>query len=134
MITLTLLHPLKDTPIQNWEFREESVVRIGRSTDNHVILYSAVVSRHHVELRFEGGSWEVINLGTNGTYLDGKRIEQVPITDEAVIRLARSGPKIQIKIDSGQDKSSSSPYPGSDQEKWKAIHSVDPKFTTAIDP
>ncbi|WP_416674715.1 FHA domain-containing protein [Egbenema bharatensis] len=91
MITLTLLHPVKQIPIQVWTFPNESVIRIGRSTDNQVVLYSAVVSRHHVELRRSGTNWEVVNLGTNGTYLDGKRIAQEIVQDGAVIRLARWG-------------------------------------------
>ena len=98
MITLSLLHPVKQIPVQVWTFPSESIIRIGRSNDNQVILYSAVVSRHHVELRRSGSGWEVINLGTNGTYLDGKRVTQVPITDGAIIRLARSGPNIQIRM------------------------------------
>lgn len=98
MITLFLLHPLKQVPVQNWTFENESVIRIGRSTDNHVILYSAVVSRQHVELRRVDSAWEVVNLGTNGTYVDGKRITRVAIEDGAVIRLARSGPNIQIRL------------------------------------
>ncbi|MBD2058421.1 protein kinase [Oculatella sp. FACHB-28] len=104
MITLSLLHPLKQIPVQVWTFENESVIRIGRSTDNHVILYSAVVSRHHVELRRVGANWEILNLGTNGTYLDGKRITQVPILDGAVMRLARSGPNIQIRIGTEANK------------------------------
>lgn len=98
MITLTLLHPIQSIPVQNWSFEHESVIRIGRSTDNHVILYSAVVSRHHVELRQVDSQWEIVNLGANGTYLEGKRITQVPIEDGVIIRLARSGPNIQIHI------------------------------------
>jgi len=98
VITLTLLHPIKQIPIQVWTFSSESVIRIGRSTDNQVVLYSAVVSRHHVELRHVDTHWQVVNLGTNGTYLDGKRISQETITDGAIIRLARSGPKIQIRM------------------------------------
>lgn len=98
MITLTLLHPIKQIPIQVWTFPNESVIRIGRSTDNQVVLYSAVVSRHHVELRRLDKNWQVVNLGTNGTYLDGRRITQETITDGAVIRLARSGPNIQIRL------------------------------------
>lgn len=98
MITLTLLHPIKQIPIQVWTFPDESIIRIGRSTDNQVVLYSAVVSRHHVELRQTGQAWEVVNLGTNGTYLDGKRITQETITDGSIIRLARSGPNIQIRM------------------------------------
>ncbi|HEY9630340.1 MAG: FHA domain-containing protein [Oscillatoriophycideae cyanobacterium NC_groundwater_1537_Pr4_S-0.65um_50_18] len=96
MITLSLLHPVKQVPVQVWTFSDEPVIRIGRSTDNQVILYSAVVSRHHVELRRLGAVWELINLGTNGTYLDGKLVQQSSVRDGAVIRLARSGPNIQI--------------------------------------
>ncbi|MFE4106666.1 FHA domain-containing protein [Almyronema epifaneia] len=98
MITLSLLHPLNKNPLQHWTFEKESVVRIGRSTDNDVILYSAVVSRHHVELRRTDKGWEITSLGTNGTYLEGKRITQVPVEDGIVIRLARSGPNIQIRV------------------------------------
>ena len=101
VITLSLLHPLNKKPVQNWTFETSSVVRIGRSTENDVVLYSAVVSRHHVELRHTKNGWEIVNLGTNGTYLDGKRVSQAPARDGIVIRLARSGPNIQINI--GQD-------------------------------
>lgn len=98
MITLTLLHPIQSTPVQSWNFEHETVIRIGRSTDNHVILYSAVVSRHHVELRQINSQWEIVNLGANGTYLNGKQITQVPVVDGVIIRLARSGPNIQIHV------------------------------------
>lgn len=104
MITLSLLHPLNKKPVQHWTFEEDSVIRIGRSTENQVVLYSAVVSRHHVELRQTDAGWEIVNLGTNGTYLDGKRVAQAIAEDGIVIRLARSGPNIQINIaDDGKD-------------------------------
>ena len=98
MITLTLLHPIQSIPVQHWTFEHEPVIRIGRSTDNHVILYSAVVSRHHVELRRGDSQWEVVSLGANGTYVDGKRITQMPIEGSIVFRLARSGPNIQVHV------------------------------------
>jgi pSer/pThr/pTyr-binding forkhead associated (FHA) protein len=98
VITLSLLHPVKQTPVQVWSFPNEPVVRIGRSSDNQVVLYSAVVSRYHVELRQSDSKWEVVNVGTNGTYVDGKRVSQMAIADGAVIRLARSGPNIQINL------------------------------------
>ena len=100
MITLTLLHPLQPVPVQSWTFKEESQIRIGRSTSNEVVLYSAVVSRHHVEIRKAGRDWEVVNLGANGTYIDGERVNQTLASDGMVIRLASSGPKILIEIDS----------------------------------
>lgn len=109
MITLNLLHPLQSIPIQSWTFDEESVIRIGRATDNDVILYSAVVSRHHVELRRHGRNWEVVNLGANGTYLEGKRITEAPIVDGSMIRLARSGPQIQVQLVTSTPPESSKP-------------------------
>ena len=69
MITLTLLHPVKSSPVQSWAFESDTVVRIGRATDNQVVLFSAVVSRHHVELRYTkpdrvmSGGWELVSLG-----------------------------------------------------------------------
>lgn len=105
MITLTLLHPLQSVPVQSWTFEPESVIRIGRSTDNEVILYSAVVSRHHVEIRRNVSGWEIVSLGANGTYIDGKRITQMPVEDGMIIRLASSGPKIQIHIEGESPKS-----------------------------
>ena len=108
MITLSLLHPLNKTPIQNWTFEEQDVIRIGRSTDNDVVLYSAVVSRHHLEIHKGGAGWAIQSLGTNGTYLDGKRIQSVTAEDGLVVRLARSGPNLQISIDQPEKSSAAS--------------------------
>jgi serine/threonine protein kinase len=98
VITLTLLHPVQSTPVQSWSFENDSVIQIGRAVENHVVLYSAVVSRYHVELRQDGSQWEVVNLGTNGTYLDGQRVSHAPLADGSIIRLARSGPNIQVQL------------------------------------
>lgn len=98
MITLYLLHPVHKTPVQNWTFEQDSVIRIGRSADNDVVLYSAVVSRHHVEIHRTDLGWHLTNMGTNGTYLDGRRIPEIAVSNGLVIRLARSGPIIQIHV------------------------------------
>ncbi len=101
MITLTLLHPLQPVAVQSWTFNDEPSITIGRATNNEVVLYSAVVSRHHVEIRKSGEEgWEVINLGSNGTYIDGKPVEQTKAIDGMILRLASSGPKILIKLES----------------------------------
>ena len=108
MITLSLLHPLNKTPIQNWSFEEQDVIRIGRSTDNDVVLYSAVVSRHHLEIYKGAAGWAIQSIGTNGTYLDGKRIQTVTAENGLVVRLARSGPNLQITIDQPEKSSAAS--------------------------
>ncbi len=94
-----VLNLLNSIPVQSWTFSQEEVIRIGRATDNNVILYSAVVSRHHAELRWgEADGWTLINMSPNGTYIDGEAIKTVPVTDITIIRLATSGPRIQIKV------------------------------------
>ena len=108
MITLSLLHPQNKNPIQHWTFEEKDVIRIGRSTDNDVVLYSAVVSRHHLEIHKGSAGWAIQSLGTNGTYLDGKRIKHVTAEDGLVVRLARSGPNLQITIEQPEKSSAAS--------------------------
>lgn len=93
--------------MQTWKFESESVIRIGRAVDNEVVLYSSVVSRHHVELRHESSSWEVVSLGANGTYHDEKPITQIRVFDGLIIRIASSGPRIQIRLD--RDQASDAP-------------------------
>jgi len=103
VITLHLLHPTEKTPMQKWSFESEPVIRIGRVDDNHVILYSSVVSRHHAELRRQSRYWEIVGLGANGTFIDGEKITQTKITSGTIIRIANSGPRIQIFLDGNEN-------------------------------
>lgn len=100
VITLTLLHPSQATPLQHWQFdNDQSTILIGRALDNHVVLYSAVVSRRHLEIRRnDRNDWELENLGANGTFLNGKPLEKTAVLDGMVVRLAASGPQIQIRL------------------------------------
>ena len=100
VITLTLLHPNQATPLQHWQFdNDQSTILIGRALDNHVVLYSAVVSRRHLEIRHnDHDDWELENLGANGTFLNGKALEKTAVVDGMVVRLATSGPQIQIRL------------------------------------
>ena len=51
-------------------------VTIGRSRDCDVVLSDPNISRHHAELRREGNSWAVVDLGsTNGVKLNRRRVD-----------------------------------------------------------
>jgi pSer/pThr/pTyr-binding forkhead associated (FHA) protein len=104
VIILSLLHPLKSVPIQQWTFKENSVIKIGRANSNNVVLYSAVVSRHHLEIRSKGSDWILINKGSNGTFVKDKKIKQILAQDGMIFRLASSGPKIKIKLYNNDDE------------------------------
>ena len=113
MVTLSLLHPQSNTPLQQWRFRDEPVIRIGRSPENHVVLSDLLVSRHHLEIRRISSSspmWQLINQGTNGTFLNGVLVSQSLVADNSLIQLAQFGPILKFQIHSPLS-TSTSPLP-----------------------
>ena len=63
-------------------------VVLGRSKDSDVQVEDANVSRKHAELRREGPAWWLVDLGsTNGTELNGKRIQRSKLSDGDTITL-----------------------------------------------
>lgn len=108
VVKLTLLHPKNSAPLEEWRFEKESIVRIGRSPENNVVLSDSRVSRHHLELRLVeisasrinnsliSTAWRLINLGTNGTFLDGILVSQAWLRNGSLIQLAQGGPKLKF--------------------------------------
>jgi len=97
------MHPTQSVPVQSWTFESESIIRIGRANDNDVVIYSAVVSRHHIELWKDPSGWEIINFGANGTYVNGEPIVQIAVKDGTIVRLGNSGPKLQVAISEDEE-------------------------------
>ena len=99
---LTLLDPEQQTPLQQWSFESESIVRIGRSPENHIVIPNVLVSRQHLELqRIKSGissQWYLVNSGTNGTFVNGMPLSQGWISDGALIQLARGGPLLHFQV------------------------------------
>jgi hypothetical protein len=68
-------------PIERISLTREPIV-IGRLSTNDVVLSDANVSRRHAEMRREGGSWTIRDLGsTNGTVVNGKLASQHTLND-----------------------------------------------------
>ncbi|NJP09171.1 MAG: protein kinase [Leptolyngbyaceae cyanobacterium RU_5_1] len=109
MVILTLLHPQEHTPLKEWHFEHETLIRIGRALENQVVLSHSVVSRFHVELRKvdlanSPGSnvqtppcWQLINHSVNGTFIEGQAVAQELITDGMLIQLASEGPILRFQ-------------------------------------
>ena len=54
---------------------------VGRSRDCDVVIEDPNVSRQHAELRRDGESWTVADLGsTNGIKINGRRVEQAQLS------------------------------------------------------
>lgn len=103
MVTLTLLDAQEKTPLKQWCFEDCSVIRIGRAADNQVVLTDNLVSRYHLELRQinsgnNGGSWQVISQGTNGTFLNSVLVTQSLLPDNSLLQLAQGGPLLKFEI------------------------------------
>jgi two-component system cell cycle response regulator len=54
---------------------DRSPLRVGRGTDNHIVLEGDSVSRRHAHFERRGSSWYAVDDGsTNGTYLNEEQV------------------------------------------------------------
>jgi FHA domain-containing protein len=66
----------------------ERRVVLGRSKECDIQVPDANVSRRHAELRQEGSAWWLVDLeSTNGTELNGKRVQRAKLSDGDTITL-----------------------------------------------
>jgi pSer/pThr/pTyr-binding forkhead associated (FHA) protein len=69
-------------PIQNQE------TRIGRATDNDIVLADSSVSRHHAAIETRDGSFQVRDLGSqNGTFVRGERVREARLKNGDPVRV-----------------------------------------------
>lgn len=55
----------------------QSVLKIGRNSENHVILNDPSISRFHAEIRPQNGSFYIVDVGSkNGTIVNGERVTE----------------------------------------------------------
>ncbi|MDC7221328.1 MAG: GGDEF domain-containing protein [Spirochaetales bacterium] len=61
---------------------------LGRNWDNSIILPEKSVSRNHAVLEGRGDSFILRDLGsTNGTFVEGERITEIPLRDNGKFRI-----------------------------------------------
>ena len=65
-------------------------VLIGRGSFCDLVIAGETVSRRHVQLYFRDGSWVAVDLdSTNGTYVNGSRVERTHLLPGDSIALGR---------------------------------------------
>jgi ABC-type multidrug transport system ATPase subunit/pSer/pThr/pTyr-binding forkhead associated (FHA) protein len=61
-------------------------VTVGRLADNDVVLDDRLVSRHHARLDRTSHGWRLVDLGSaNGTFVNGRRVDEAVVTGRDVI-------------------------------------------------
>ncbi|MGH7646248.1 MAG: FHA domain-containing protein, partial [Gemmatimonadales bacterium] len=77
------------------------VVRLGRGPDATVSFsgdLAKFVSTRHAELRYSGGVWKIVDVGSrNGTFVNGRRVTaETALALGDVISLGESGPRVSV--------------------------------------
>jgi two-component system cell cycle response regulator len=77
-------------------------IRIGRSGDNAIVVDDDGMSRVHVRVFYEDGQYVAEDLGSsNGTYVNGERIERYALSDGVVLQL---GPRVYFRFSITDEK------------------------------
>jgi RsiW-degrading membrane proteinase PrsW (M82 family) len=83
---------------RQYQFERGQTVRIGRSTDNDVVVSDPTVSRQHARLAWESDRWVFEGLGRAGTYLSGSVVTRLPLAGPVELALASPhGPVVRLE-------------------------------------
>ncbi|HEX8201112.1 MAG TPA: ATP-binding protein [Isosphaeraceae bacterium] len=64
---------------------------LGRDGSNPIRLHDTEISRRHAEVRPDEGSYRIVDLGSaNGTYLNGRQVDQAPLRSGDHLRLGQT--------------------------------------------
>lgn len=64
------------------DISKEDKLQIGRSSSCDVVLHDKTVSSAHLLLERVGDAWKLENIGKNGTYVNGKKVEEALISSD----------------------------------------------------
>ncbi len=86
--------------IERHDLQPRPSLSIGRSNDCDLVLgdFGAKISRRHAMLMTEAGRWEFYNLGVNGSYKNGQRVDYLRLTDGTAVRLSKHGPILRFQL------------------------------------
>jgi len=111
---------------------ESTVLTIGSSPDNLLVIDNVKVSAHHAEIRPEEHGYSITDLGSiHGTYVNGERLDfntprmlsrgnSIAIGDAVFTYVVEDEPQIQSPLSAPTGQASSFGTPSSDDETLPA--------------
>ena len=76
-----------------------STFRIGRDPDSDIQIADPVVSRHHAEVSLLADTWWIQdNNSANGIFVDGLKVDRVPIGEQLKVELGKGGPLLVLSL------------------------------------
>ncbi len=90
-------------------------IQVGRVPPAHVVVPDPRVSRSHAEVLFVGGRYEIHDLSSsNGTFVNGQRVDVSPIAPGDHVKVGDSTLTVQVV-----------PVPDPDSEECRTVHDLD---------
>lgn len=106
------------------EFYFEKSFNIGRSEECSIQIDEGVVSRVHLEVNFDGSKWWISDThSSNGTFLNGKRINNLELKTTTTLQLGENGPLLLFLFEQKPEvKKEARPEPTEDHSVTSYIH------------
>jgi len=83
---------------RGYSFAPGTAVRIGRSSESHVVVDDPTVSRQHAQISWQAGSWVWQNTGQAATFLNGQPVARFGVGGLVKVTLASpAGPVIELQ-------------------------------------
>lgn len=119
-VALCLLDGPTGRALQKWTFDDRSVIRIGRSPENDVVIADQFVSRDHVCLSLDGGTWVLTVLSQQGVFCGSRKVFNLRLGPEAangfLFRLGSNGPHLRFELVSEGELDESTVYHDAGQQ------------------
>ncbi len=111
---------------------EGGVAVVGRDPQASIRVNDERISRSHVRLEPQAGSWQAIDTSTNGIYVDGVRRSSVPITGTTTIHLGNpDGIPVTFSLSDPSEATQATPAAGAGEDSWTEIEETDPDIARA---
>ena len=107
-VTIQLMHLQGPFEGQVDEFKDFPI-HIGRHSTCQICYGNEMtsISRHHAKIECKANRFRIIDISTNGTFINGRRIANVYLRDGDVISFSEGGPKVSFTTRIGTDKKKS---------------------------